>query len=142
MKTIVIDASVVVKWTLPEEDSERALALHDAHLKQGWSLLAPTLLLAEIANAFWRRHDQVDAETAQEALSALLASGIEFIPIETLVPEAYHLARQHGRTVYDALYLALARQRDCDFVTADERLYNAVKDQLPWIKLLHHLSSH
>jgi predicted nucleic acid-binding protein len=139
MKNLVIDASVVVKWTLPEEDSEHALALHDAHLEQNWSLLAPTLILTEVANAFWKRRDQMDVEIAQEALSALLASGIELVPIEYLFAKAHRLACQHGRTVYDALYLALAQQRGCDFVTADERLYNAVKDQLPWVKWLRHI---
>lgn len=139
MKALVIDASVVAKWTLPEEDSERALALHDAHLEQDWSLLAPILILAEVANTFWKRREQMEAEVAQEALSALLASGIRFVPIETLVADAHRLACQYGRTIYDALYLALAQQRGCEFVTADERLYNAVKDQLPWVKWLHKL---
>ncbi len=36
-------------------------------------------------------------------------------------------------TIYDALYLALARDHGCEFWTADERLYNAVRDRLPWV---------
>ena len=34
---------------------------------------------------------------------------------------------QTGRTVYDSLYVALAVQMDCRLVTADEKLYHALK---------------
>jgi len=39
-------------------------------------------------------------------------------------------------TAYDAHYLALAEMLGCEFWTADRRLYNAVKEELPWVKWL------
>ena len=46
--TIVIDASVTVKWVLDETRTDAALAL------QSEQLVAPVLWLAETANALWR----------------------------------------------------------------------------------------
>ena len=37
---------------------------------------------------------------------------------------------------YDAHYLALAEREQCEFWTADERLYNSVKDQLSWVRFM------
>lgn len=34
----------------------------------------------------------------------------------------------------DTVYLALAQLNHCDFWTADEKLYNAVRHALPWVK--------
>jgi predicted nucleic acid-binding protein len=43
-----------------------------------------------------------------------------------LLPQAYRIAVETGRTVYDCLYLALAQVHGCTMVTADERFYNAL----------------
>jgi len=42
---------------------------------------------------------------------------------------------------YDAHYLALAAREQCEFWTADERLYNSVKGQLSWVRLMSDLAS-
>ncbi|MBW2664528.1 MAG: type II toxin-antitoxin system VapC family toxin [Deltaproteobacteria bacterium] len=44
------------------------------------------------------------------------------------------LARSFTRSVYDALYLSVAEERNFDFVTGDKRLYNSVKEKLKWVK--------
>ena len=56
---------------------------------------------------------------------------------DALLKRGYELATQYNRpTAYDAQYLALAERLSCDFWTADERMFNAVKDKSPdlqWI---------
>ncbi|HEY3231696.1 MAG TPA: type II toxin-antitoxin system VapC family toxin, partial [Roseiflexaceae bacterium] len=50
---------------------------------------------------------------------------------------AWEIAHQFKRpAAYDAHYLALAEIAGCPFWTADERLFNAVKDQLGWVRWL------
>ncbi len=49
-----------------------------------------------------------------------------------MIDSAYMRAAQLGCRMYDALYLVVAEALDCQFITADEKLYNAVKDQLPY----------
>jgi predicted nucleic acid-binding protein len=47
------------------------------------------------------------------------------------------LATRFNRpATYDAHYLALAEMMDCEFWTADERLFNAVRDELSWARWL------
>ena len=47
------------------------------------------------------------------------------------------LATRFNRpTAYDAKYLALAEMMNCEFWTADERLFNAVRDELSWVRWL------
>ena len=56
---------------------------------------------------------------------------------EGLLRRGYELATAYNRpTAYDAQYLALAERLDCTFWTADERLFNAVKDQFTDIRWL------
>ena len=45
-----------------------------------------------------------------------------------LMQAALEIALRTGRTVYDSLYLALAVQLDSRVLTADEKLYHALKD--------------
>jgi predicted nucleic acid-binding protein len=52
-------------------------------------------------------------------------------PTASLLPEAYRLAVAHQRTVYDAMYLALSVQENCPFVTADEKMVNALGSTFP-----------
>ena len=54
-----------------------------------------------------------------------------------LLVSAFRLAIQHGRSLYDSLYVALALREQCQLVTADERLCNALRpafgDTLLWL---------
>ena len=60
----VIDCSVVVKWFLPEADSDRALLLRDALMSDNCELLSPDLLSIEFTNVLWKRRTEVDESTA------------------------------------------------------------------------------
>jgi predicted nucleic acid-binding protein len=54
-----------------------------------------------------------------------------------VIPIAWELAKQFSRPqIYDATYLAVAQINDCDFWTADEKLYNVVRDELDWVRWL------
>jgi predicted nucleic acid-binding protein len=54
----------------------------------------------------------------------------------SLDTSALGLALAHGHPVYDCLYLALALERRCDLITADERFFRAMRVSLPCIRLL------
>ena len=139
MKNLVVDTCVVVKWFLPEVDSDRALMLRESFQAGTINLLAPDLLLIEFANVLWKQRQALDLEEAESILVELRTWDLELIASDKLLDDALRLAYEHQRTVYDALYLALAQREGCDLITADERLYNAVKNQLPWVKGLHNL---
>ena len=136
----VIDAGVVVKWFIPEVDSDIAHQLLERYLQGADGPVAPDLLIAECANVLWRRCRQGDItpDEATESLADLLTLQVPLVPATSLVQSALSLALQHQRTVYDALYLALAQERNCTLITADERFFNALSAQFPQLQLLRH----
>ena len=131
----VIDASVVVKWFIEEDDSPLALQLKQDHIKGVTTLLAPTLLLYEVANVllFSRLFSSVEIK---KSIHDHYNLEIDFInPSPDLTSPAIELAFSRKITLYDASYLAIARAFDIKLVTADRKLYSSAKD-LNCIKLL------
>lgn len=120
MSALVVDASVAVKWYLPEEDSETALAL----LGSAAALHAPGLLRLEVANAFWKhaRAGQIDQGLWALARPRLERSIGQWHDSASLLDEAFAMAGAMGHPVYDCLYLALARHLGAKRVSADRRL--------------------
>jgi predicted nucleic acid-binding protein len=116
----VVDASIVVKWLLPEVHSAPARRV----LAEGNDLFAPDLLWAELGNVLWKksRAGEVTAEEARDLLRDLRRFPISTVPSFGLIGSALDIATRFGRSVYDCLYLALAMSRRCRIVCqAEER---------------------
>jgi predicted nucleic acid-binding protein len=120
----VVDASVVIKWLVPEAHSDAARRL----LEHDHRYVAPDLLFAETANAIWKkvRRGELSSEHGQRLVTDVGTVAVETVPCRALAADAYPLATATGRTVYDAMYLALAVRLDTRMITADERLAGAV----------------
>jgi predicted nucleic acid-binding protein len=124
VNTLVIDASIAVKWVVEEVGTQQALALR----KQA-KLIAPELLVVECANILWKKV-QRDELTRQEALLAarlLQASEVELRPTRAVLEAATRIAIDVDHPAYDCLYLALAVENECRFVTADERFLRKLR---------------
>ena len=137
MKELVIDASVILKWYLPDEEfTQKALNILHRHVSGEIALCAPTILPYEILNALLvaERRGRVNEEVTQNAFKAFLDLEINFLNPFIDYPGIISPARSFNRSVYDASYLAVAEKRNFDFVTGDKRLYNAVKEKLKWVK--------
>lgn len=122
--TIVVDASVALKWFLPEPDS----AVAEDLLEGNDTLVAPTLIVSEVCNAIWKRlrRGETTAQHADWVPDHIGTVGMVLIPDETLAPLAMQIARRLDHPVYDCFYLALAEQRNATMVTADRRLIRRV----------------
>ena len=118
--TWIVDASVAVKWVIPEALSDKADRVRD-HEDE---IVAPDLLLVEVADALWRKTAarELSAREADAAFDLVRRSGIDLRPTPPLIREAMELARRLGHPVYDCVYLALAEREHARFVTADQRL--------------------
>ena len=130
MKTLVIDASIAVKWVVEEEGSEEALRLLGRS-----RLIAPELLVAECANILWKkvRRDELSSEEALLAARLLQSADLELTSTRSLMERATQIAIELDHPAYDCIYLALAAERDCPFVTADERLLRKLDEGRPRI---------
>ena len=125
----VVDASVAIKWYLPEPNSEDA----DRLLSGGFRLHAPDLLFAEVGNILWKRvmRSEITAPKAQVILRAMESLPMTLQPANVLAENAMTVACGLKWSFYDSLYLALALMTDCRLVTADRKLFDAVKDAAP-----------
>lgn len=138
-RQICIDASVALKLVLDEKDSHKAHALWTSWVAEDIEIITPCHLAFEatsvIRNHVYRR--EMSSEAGRTAFEAIHAQGIKLVHPETLHERAWELAQQFNRpTAYDAYYLALGEIAGCEVWTADGRLYNAVKDALPWVRWL------
>lgn len=124
MRPVVVDASVVVKWFVPEAHSLEAECLLDGSM----DLLAPDLLVPEVGNILWKkvRRREIAGHEAREILAAFSRVPLRLVASTSLVAAAFEIAETSGRTVHDALYVALAVAHGTHLVTADDRLVRAL----------------
>ncbi len=136
---VVIDASLALKWILPEPETEEAFAMGDRWLNEGIRVTGPSLLIEEATNVLHRRTltGQISRAMAKERLVALFNVGVQIEESPNIHLHALELAQDLGlAATYDAHYLALADLLGCDLWTADERFFNSVKNRKSTVKLL------
>lgn len=137
MTELLVDASVILKWYLPDEEfGEKALRILNRHVNEEIEILAPTILPYEVLNALMvaERMGRTDNELTRKSFRAFLKLDIRFLNPFRDYPNVLSLARAFKTSVYDAAYLSLAMKKKTDFVTGDKRLYNSVNKELKWVK--------
>ena len=128
MSRLVLDASVVVKWILQDDESEpdtsRALALCGSFREGAISLVQPVHWLAEVAAVCVR----LKPDIATSATIFLYAMEVPVRNTLDIYRQACALAVELDHHVFDTLYHAVAlTQRDITLVTADRRYYQKAR---------------
>ena len=124
-RRVVIDASVGLKWVLPEEDSDQARSLLADGRSMGARFVAPDAYLPEVTNALWARSSlrgDITGGEARDGLERLFLSLPTLVPSVDLATQALELALAFRHAVYDCLYVALAIRLGSTVVTADQRM--------------------
>jgi predicted nucleic acid-binding protein len=130
VNTIVVDASVALKWAVMEPGSDAANAL----LERDALLVAPEHLLGEVGNGLRKRVAQgrLSQEDAIAAIDSIFQLEIEFVSGAERWTRTLADSFRWGVTTYDALYIAVAVDLGALLVTADQRLLtSAVTAGLP-----------
>jgi predicted nucleic acid-binding protein len=124
LNTLVIDASILIKWVVEEDGTNLALAL-----RQKARLIAPDLIVAECANILWKKvqRKELNRDEALFAARLLQSAEVELVPARALMESATRMAIELDHPAYDCLYLALAVENGCRFVTADKRLVDKIR---------------
>lgn len=134
----VVDAALVAKWAFPEPTSEHAIAVLDAQCDGHVELIAPDLLVAELASLCRRkvRAGEIDAAAAGELFTLLLEVAPELVPSSDLAAAALELSLRHDRPFGDGLHLALALREGIPYLVADERLLRVLAHAFACVRYL------
>lgn len=126
METLVVDASVAIKWVVEEEGTETAV-----DLRSRFRFVAPELIIPECANILWKKVQRSELTRDEAVLAARLIerSGIDFLPMAGLLEKATSLAIELSHPAYDCAYLMAARRTGLRFVTADTRLLRTIAER-------------
>jgi len=123
-----VDASVVTKWYIIEEDFEKAVRIRDLHLSGRLTLSSPLLVVYEVGNALGKHPAFTESDSAK-AFQSLLDVGLQLRSFaeSKLLGESFKISRQLQLTFYDATYVALAKEYDAMLVTADRNLCSKIE---------------
>ncbi|MBM3234681.1 type II toxin-antitoxin system VapC family toxin [Candidatus Poribacteria bacterium] len=139
-KEVCVDASLAVKWVVKESYDEEAAALLEKWRIDKVELIAPAFFEVEVDSIIRKKVVSRKTLTASEgdiAFELLQHLSIKILNLPNQRQRAWELAKELDLpTIYDATYLALSFLRGCEFWTADEKLYNSVKNKLPFVKWL------
>ena len=127
-KLMVIDASIIIKWLLEEQNGmEQAEKIQDDLIERNIKILIPGHCYMEVANTISRKAP----ELALNFISKLKVSTIrEQILNISKITLALDLMKKYKKiSFYDAAYHALAISEGATFVTADEKYYETTKEQ-------------
>ena len=124
MKRVVVDASVIVKWLLPdhpeEENAGEALKVLQLIKASKLEVHQPPHWLAEAAAVIAR----LSSDTAVEDIEDLCEMDFEILDSREVYLKAFDLSHTLNHHVFDTLYHAVAfNLPDTVLITADERYY-------------------
>jgi predicted nucleic acid-binding protein len=138
MSDVVVDSSVVAKWVLREHDTPLAQQMFADVRSRGDRLIVLDLAIIEVAQAIWKQFHRriLFVDEARQLMGFLLSIPLQVEPALPRLPRGTEIAQAYGRSVYDALFIALAEEMNLPGVTADEPLQKAVGGDFPAILLL------
>jgi predicted nucleic acid-binding protein len=139
LKRIVLDASVILKWYLPDEEwNEEALDLLKRYIAADLDIIGPSLLEYEVINGLFVAHKRarIREDAILSAIQGFADLGIKRLGLSDQYGRLFDLCRTYSVSAYDASYLSLAEFEKIPFITADEAFYKAVKKDLHWVKRL------
>ena len=136
---LVVDASVGVKWFVPEPLSDKALAILEDFRDGAVELYAPCTFMLEVASALRKYYVRgyVGRDLVLASLKVLRDIDISYIEVGwDLVNRATAYSLEKGVTPYDAIYIVTAKDLKARLVTADEKLYRALRGREPALLFL------
>jgi predicted nucleic acid-binding protein len=125
---LIIDASVLVKFFVPEvlsSKAEQLLALATAE-DGSVRLFAPDLIYAEAGNTLWKKHrlKELSRSEIDKITDLIISIPLKVELSKALFPLAIDIAIAYQVTVYDALYLSMAKVYETQMLTADKKLFD------------------
>ena len=123
---LIIDAGVLIKFFVPEVLSDKAEQLLARVGEGSVTLFAPDLIYAETGNTLWkkRRLKELTQSEVGKIADMIISIPLKVEPSKALFPLAIDIAIAYEVTVYDALYLSMAKIYETQMITADRKLFD------------------
>lgn len=126
---VAVDASVVAKWFVEEEHTDKALQLRDDYVSRAVEIASLDLLPFEVLNAL-RYNPDLGEDELKRAARALEGYSLWLFPLSAeLAERSLENALRYGITIYDSAYISLGEVRGIPVYTADQRLIKKAGDQ-------------
>lgn len=136
---LVVDANVVAKLYLKDEQYTDKTDLLFSRFRRGEiHLVAPHVITYEVPAAIKRGAVRVKADeqtwrAAIQSFELLESKGLLIIDDSNAKYEAMRLAINYRCFYFDALYLLLAEDLGCPFITADGKLIRALQGRAAYL---------
>jgi predicted nucleic acid-binding protein len=134
----VLDSGVAVKVVVPETDSDIAIRLRNDFRAGLHQLIAPDVFPGEVGHALTKAERQLRITVGESVLlwQKVMAAPPLILPSLSVLLRAVEISSQTRIGVFDCLYIVLAEQENCEFVTADARLLKNTQSLFPFVKPL------
>lgn len=135
MAQSILDASVVIKWFVQEEDSDKAIVYLTSLKSSKNNVIVPALLFYELGNILISK--KVPVNMVGEIMNTLqnLSLEVQDIGLQSF-RKIYQNSIEYSLSFYDAAYITLMQKEDCEFITADQKLFGKINKAFPGAKLL------
>jgi predicted nucleic acid-binding protein len=133
---LVIDASIGLKWELPEPDSDKANQLREAFRNGIHELIAPECFILEVAHVLTKAERQKKIPDAESLYVDIMTTCPDLHAVPPLLLRAIRIARKARIGVHDCLYVALAEREGCDLITSDSKLIKNLQTTFSFIRPL------
>src|SRR5438132_1241429 len=129
----LLDSSVIGKWFVQEEDSDKALEIRDLFIQKKHRVSTISLLRYELGNVLWK-HPAKRIESVREDFESLSEVAIPTLDIDDpkVLTRVFETARRLEITFYDASYLTATEESKAVLVTADKRLFGRLLLHNSW----------
>lgn len=117
---VTVDASVAAMWFVPQEHSDRA----SHYLASEYQLVAPDLILLEVGSVLLKAvgRKELTAAESRDVLLSLLPGALRLVPAADHTETGFGIAQRFGGSIYDAVYISVARALDVPILTNDRGL--------------------
>lgn len=133
----VLDTSVVVKWFFAEDGTDRAEVFLRELEEEAAKAIVPLSLYYEFCNVLWvKRRKGLDEAKASAIWQELIRLPLDVIDGIGLLPQALAFSYRHEVSPYDAAFVVLAQDQECDFITADDVLWLKLRGTCHWVRRL------
>lgn len=126
-KTILIDASFVLSFLLPDEKKDPAVDIFLKYREEKVDLLSSPILKLEVTNGIKSavKSKRIDRKTAFILIEDFLNIDIEYAEID--LSETFELALKEDLSAYDASYVWLSRKENIPLLTLDRKMQKLAK---------------